>query len=203
MVTPMNVRNAVPEDRERVVDVLTRAFRGDAIVRYLFQNDTTYPDRAALFFGHYFDVRIAGGEVFVYGDDVAGAALWNPPGGNRLGREFVEDHWNRTVVAAADHEEIERYEAFSAVLAAMTPSEPHWYLGLLGTDPERQRGGVARALLLPMLARAHREGVPVFLETGMPGNLQVYARFGFEPIAETTVPEGPKVWGMLRKAALV
>ncbi len=195
----MEIRSASADDRDRVVATLTRAFTHDAIVRFLFPDDETWPQRAALFFGHYFDVRLAGGEVFVCGDDVAGVALWNPPGGNRLGNEFVEGHWLRTVVANVAAEEVARYEAFTKVLDAMTPSEPHWYLGLLGTDPDRQRTGVARSLMEPMLARADRDALPVFLETGMPRNVAVYTRFGFFEIAEATAPGGPRVWGMLRK----
>ena len=197
----MDVRAASKDDRDRVVVTLTRAFQADAIVRFLFRDDETYPHRAGLFFGHYFDVRLAGGEVFVAGDDVAGAALWNPPGGNRLGSSFVEEHWQRTVVAAVTAEEAARYEVFASVLGAMTPPEPHWYLGLLGTDPGRQRTGIARALLSPMLARADREGRPVFLETGMPQNLAFYQRLGFEQIADAVVPDGPRVWGLLRRGA--
>jgi GNAT superfamily N-acetyltransferase len=198
----VEVRDATQDDRVAVVAVLTRAFASDAIVRYLFQDDVTYPHRAALFFGHYFDVRTVGGEVTVCvdHDEVVGASLWNPPGGNRLGRDFVEDQWRRTVVPAADPAEIARYEAFSAILDAMTPREPHWYLGLLGTEPARQRTGVARAILTPMLARAEDEGFPVFLETGMPRNARIYEGFGFTRIASSSVPEGPTVWGMLRAA---
>jgi len=194
----VEVRGASERDRGRVVALLTRAFADDAIVRFIFPDDATYADRAGLFFGHYFDVRFAGGEITVSGDDVAGASLWTPPGGNRKGKAFVEAHWQRTVVAVLEPEEIARYEAFRAVLEAMTPREPHWYLGLLGTDPDRRRSGVARALLTPMLERADRERLPVFLETGMPENLDIYGRFGFELLREAVVPSGPLVWGMLR-----
>jgi len=177
--------------------MLTSAFAADAIVRFLFADETTYPDRAAAFFGHYFDVRLAGGEVFV-SDDAHGAALWNPPGGNRLGSRFVEDHWRANVVPRLNAAELARYEAFSEVLAAMTPAEPHWYLGLLGTVPERQRSGIAKALLDPMLARADADGRPIFLETGMQRNVAIYERFGFVVTATADVPVGPRVWGMVR-----
>lgn len=196
----MNVRAATAGDRPAVIDTFTRAFAADAIVRFLFADDATWPDRAARFFGHYFDVRLAGGEISVCEDDVViGASLWNPPGGNRRGATFVEEHWRRTVVDAIAEDEVARYESFHVVLEAMTPSQPHWYLGLLGTDPERQATGVARALLTPMLARADAEGLPVFLETGMPGNVAIYERFGFATIADAVVPQGPRVWGMLRR----
>jgi GNAT superfamily N-acetyltransferase len=199
----MYVRDARPEDRERVIGVLTRAFRHDAIVRYLFPNDATYEHRAALFFGHYFDVRLTGGEVCVCDDGRAGAALWNPPGGNRLGAGYVEDHWHRTVVPGVDREEAARYDAFAETIRTLVPAEPYWYLGLLGTDPGTQRRGVARALLTPMFERADEDGIPIFLETGMPGNLAIYERFGFAPFSEAEVPMGPKVWGLLRRGPLV
>jgi GNAT superfamily N-acetyltransferase len=186
------IRNAIEGDKDGVVAVLTRAFAGDAIVRFLFPDEATYPARAAAFFGHYFDVRLAGGEVFVAGD-VLGASLWNPPGGNRLGAAFVAEHWERFVVPAFEPVENARYSAFVEALDGITPAERHWYLGLLGVDPVVQGTGLARALLEPVLAE--REA-PVFLETGMERNLDFYARFGFKVIAEADVPGGPHVWGL-------
>ena len=191
------IRKARAQDRQPVIETLTAAFSRDPIIRFQFQEDATYPERAAAFFGHYFDVRLDGGEIFV-ADDMSGAALWSPPGGNRLGRDAVEDDWERNVVPALDPSELTRYESFKRVLDAMTPPEPHWYLGLLGTRPDRQGTGVARGLLEPMLARADDDHLPVFLETGARANLAFYERFGFGQLAEKTVPSGPVVWGMLR-----
>jgi GNAT superfamily N-acetyltransferase len=191
------IRKARAQDRASVIETLTAAFVNDPIIRFQFQVDATYPDRAAAFFGHYFDVRLEGGEIFV-ADDVSGAALWSPPGGNRLGHDEVEDHWKQNVEPLLDPGELARYALFKAMLDAMTPARPHWYLGLLGTRPERQRAGVARGLLEPMLARADREGLPVFLETGARSNLAFYERFDFVQVAQETVPSGPLVWGLLR-----
>jgi GNAT superfamily N-acetyltransferase len=190
------IRRARARDREEIIATLTLAFARDPIIRFQFQNDDTYEVRAAAFFGHYFDVRLEGGEIFIAG---GGAALWSPPGGNRLGDEAVEADWEQHVVPALDPDELARYESFKKVLDAMTPVEPHWYLGLLGTRPDKQRMGVARGLLEPMLARADGESLPVFLETGAPRNVGFYTRFGFEQIAEDTVPNGPTVWGLLRR----
>jgi len=195
---PTVIRKANRSDRAIVVDTLTAAFAHDPIIRFQFQDDTTYEKRAAAFFGHYFDVRLEGGEIFL-ADDGAGVSLWNPPGGNRLGKEFVEEDWRRNVVPALEHAELTRYGRFKAVLDAMTPAEPHWYLGLLATRPEKQRAGVGRGLLEPMLQRADAERVPVFLETGNAGNVEIYERFGFGIIADEVVKMGPRVWGMLRR----
>ena len=194
-----NVRKATLSDRAGIVATLTDAFAGDRIIRWLFPDDATYPERATAFFGYMFDIRIEGGEIFVTGD-VAGAALWNPPGGNRNTDAFLDDLWSRTVVAQLSPDELARYRAFGRVLGAMTPPQPHWYLGLLGTSPERQRTGIAQAVVAPVLALADQDRVRVFLETGMPGNVEIYRRrFGFEVLNESDVPGGPHVWGMLRE----
>ncbi|HEV2685262.1 MAG TPA: GNAT family N-acetyltransferase [Actinomycetota bacterium] len=190
------IRKARADDRDNVIETLTLAFAADPIIRFQFWDDQTYPARATAFFGHYFDVRLEGGDIFVAD---GGAALWSPPGGNRLGSEAVESDWEKNVVPALDEDELARYARFKTLLDAMTPAQPHWYLGLLGTRPDKQRMGVARGLLEPMLARADRESLPVFLETAGKGNLDFYARFGFEPIAEDTVSNGPVVWGLLKR----
>ena len=198
----MVVRRAVAEDRQAVVDTLTRAFVDDAIARFFFPGDDEWSRGSSLFFGHYFDVRVTGGEITLCEDEgIVGASLWNPPGGNRLGSDFVDEQWERHVAPALDPDELARFTAFQSRVEAMTPKEPHWYLGLLGTDPTRHRSGVGRALLTPMLARADAEGLPTFLETGNPNNPPIYERFGFATIAEDDVPNGPHIWGMLRRPA--
>ncbi len=191
------IRKARADDRGEIIETLTLAFARDPIIRFQFQDDETYAARADAFFGHYFDVRLEGGEIFLA---EGGASLWSPPGGNRLGHSAVEADWEMNVVPALEPAELSRYATFKKVLDAMTPAEPHWYLGLLATRPERRRTGVARGLLEPMLARADDEGLPVFLETGAKANLGFYARFGFEQIAEAAVPSGLTIWGLLRRA---
>ena len=42
---------------------------------------------------------------------------------------------------------------------------PHWYLGVLATEPARQGTGLGRAVTAPMLAAADRAGLPAYLET--------------------------------------
>jgi MFS family permease len=52
--------------------------------------------------------------------------------------------------------------------------KPHWYLWLLGVDPDRQGQGVGSALLAPILARADAEGLPCALETLTERNVWFY-----------------------------
>ena len=58
------------------------------------------------------------------------------------------------------------------------PKEPHWYLGVLGTDPDHQGKGIGAALLAPVLERCDREGMPAYLESSKESNIPYYERFG-------------------------
>jgi ribosomal protein S18 acetylase RimI-like enzyme len=78
--------------------------------------------------------------------------------------------------------------------------QPHWYLWVIGVEPERQRHGVGKALLRPMLERAAAEGAPCYLETHKERNVAYYQAFGFELVTEGSVPKGgPRFWTMRRE----
>ena len=62
----------------------------------------------------------------------------------------------------------------------MHPEERHWYLMVLGTDPNHQRQGFGRKLVQPMLDRADDEGVLSYLESSKESNVPYYRGFGFE-----------------------
>ncbi len=80
------------------------------------------------------------------------------------------------------------------------PREPHWYLSVLGTDPDHQRRGHASRLVEPRLDEADRHGVGCYLESSKEANVPYYRRFGFE-VTETLHLDrgrGPDLWLMWR-----
>jgi GNAT superfamily N-acetyltransferase len=76
---------------------------------------------------------------------------------------------------------------------------PHWYLVLLGTDPDARGHGLGSAMLQPVLERCDAEGVGAYLESSKPRNLDFYARLGFRTVGELQLPRGPKMWPMWRE----
>jgi ribosomal protein S18 acetylase RimI-like enzyme len=84
---------------------------------------------------------------------------------------------------------------FSAVQESGHPHTRHLYLWFLAVDPQKQRGGVGRALL----ARVYEDaGAPVYLDTANPANVPYYASNGFEEIARADGPRGAEMWFMRR-----
>ncbi len=78
------------------------------------------------------------------------------------------------------------------------PTESHWYLALLATDPSVQGRGIGTALLRPVLDRCDAEGIPAYTETQKPGNVSWYGRSGFVTVDEIILPGTPSVWRLWR-----
>lgn len=77
---------------------------------------------------------------------------------------------------------------------------PHFYLMVIGVDPDVQNQGAGSALLREGLAAADRESKPCYLETSQGRNRAFYERFGFVVLEEATLgPGGPPAWAMRRE----
>jgi ribosomal protein S18 acetylase RimI-like enzyme len=79
--------------------------------------------------------------------------------------------------------------------------EPHWYLMVVGVDPELQNRGVGSTLVKEGLKQADQTGYyPCYLETSEKRNLAFYERLGFLVLEETTLGTGgPLAWAMRRE----
>lgn len=185
-----------PDERHRVLATLTAAFREDPQVRWWFPDDDSFDASAQHFFGALLDMRAEGGEVWVAGGGDA-VAMWTPPGGNLLGPEGADAHY----AAMALHlpaQAVRRIDRLDEGVAALLPDEPHWYLGVLATSPQRRGEGLATGVLSPVLGNADRGGFPVALETGGWSNIAFYGRFGFEVVGEAGIEDAPPVWVLHR-----
>jgi ribosomal protein S18 acetylase RimI-like enzyme len=140
------------------------------------------------------------GEVFTT-RDLAGVAMWAPPGRARPGwRDLVRLMPVMPYLTGLGRDTPEAARMLSAVDAAR-PTEPHWYLATLGTDPERQRSGVGSALMRSVLDGVDTEGLPAYLESSKESNLAFYGHHGFEVTGEIRTPRGgPTLWLMWRRA---
>jgi ribosomal protein S18 acetylase RimI-like enzyme len=92
------------------------------------------------------------------------------------------------------------WAAYEEAMGVPSAAGAHWYLGVLATDPARQRTGLARAVTAPMLAAADRVRLPAYLETATETNVAIYRRLGFEVEREVDLPDGgPRCWLMRRE----
>lgn len=60
------------------------------------------------------------------------------------------------------------------------PSEPCWYLPMIGVDPSAQGSGYGGKLMEYVLQKVDAERTAAFLESSNPRNVPLYERYGFE-----------------------
>lgn len=194
------VRKATHADVDGLGEVLARAFEDDPVIEWLLpQGVPGRMDRLARLFRLGLRKRYLLHDEVWTTPDLAGAALWSPPGKWKMDRGQVVR--SAPAVLSILRGRLPLGMRGLATVEGRHPVDPpHYYLGVLGADPSRQRGGVGTALLQPVLDRCDREGVGAYLESSRPENVPYYGRFGFEVREELTLPKGPPTWLMWRSA---
>lgn len=146
--------------------------------------------------------HLARGGVEVVPDDaggVGGAALWDPPGTWRHTR--TEELRAMPGLLLAFGLSLRRGMSLEALMTRHHPEEPHWYLAVIGSDPEVRGKGCGQALMNSRLDRCDTEHAPAYLESSDPDNVPYYQRFGFEVTGEIKLPDGgPSLVPMWRPA---
>jgi ribosomal protein S18 acetylase RimI-like enzyme len=192
-MTTEAIKTAMASDEASIVDVIVLAFSTDPAARWLYQDPHQYLTHFPSF------VRAFGGNAFAHGsahyvDGYAGAALWLPP--NIYPDEDALIGLFQRTVAARDQETM---FAIFEQMGRYHPSEPHWYLPLIGVDPSQQGKGYGSALLTHTLMPCDRDHTCAYLESSNPKNIPLYARHGFELLGTIQVGTSPPVFPMLRK----
>ena len=195
--TSVSVRNAVPDDFGPLAGVLARAFYDDPVTAWF------YPDAARrLRHGRrFFSIRLrqlAGHGLIFTDEERSGAALWAPPG---HWREDFRQSLRMLPMLPALLPHIGRSTRAVREIERRHPVAPHFYLSVVGTDPNKQGGGIGSALLAPILQMCDESGTAAYLESSKESNLSFYARHGFAVTERIELPEGPPLWLMWREPA--
>lgn len=191
----------MPLERSRLDEaagVLARAFHDDPAWCWILPEERR---RAALLpwlLRTAIGASLAGGSVETT-PDVAGVALWIPPGdGFREANRFAR----RALLAAplrlrSTYGRFRAYTQWNWEVQQRAQPGPSLFLSGLAVDPARQREGIGGALLEAGAAR-HPE-LPVLLLTNSAENVRFYERHGFEVVLDEPMPEGVPTWAMVRQ----
>jgi GNAT superfamily N-acetyltransferase len=188
---PPVIRQVQRSDVPDICDSLARAFHDDPVTAWALPSARRRPAQSKRFYRE--RLRTLLPEEMVFCDEQRrGAAIWSP-----------HDRWRSSVAELARMRVVTR-RALPFLVGAQRveqahPSEPHYYLAILGVSPAAQGSGLGSALLRPMLDRCDREGVPAYLESSKERNVPFYERHGWRVTGELDFPSGgPKLWLMWR-----
>jgi GNAT superfamily N-acetyltransferase len=199
-VDHIDVAPARRRDVKGLARVLGRAFFDDPVMMWMVPDDARRARALPRIFAAMTRHHFLGGdavEIATRGGGAGAAALWDPPG--RWKQTPREEFAMMPSFLLALGRESKRGMAVSDLMKRHHPEEPHWYLAVIGSDPDVRGAGFGQALMRSRLDRCDAEGAPAYLESTRESNVPYYMRFGFEVTGELTVPYGgPTIWQMWR-----
>jgi len=196
----IEVREATAADRETIAAALVSSFHDDPVMLHMVPKPASRPKKMRALFVSETTRSLKVGNVTTTTDGPAkGAAIWSAPGKWKLGGLELLGQVPLLFHLGLD---TPRSLALLSQVEKVHPSEPHWYLNILGTATEHQGKGVGSALIKPILSKCDEEGIPAYLESSKESNIAFYNRHGFEVTGEIQVKNGPKIWPMWRDPRL-
>lgn len=188
------IRRATASDAPRISAMLARAFDDDPFVNFLAKQDSYRQSRILFWASSAVATAVPLGETFVT-EDGSGAALWTPPGLAHQPSAWAG--WQRLRRIGGPVWAF-RLRTILAPLAAQDPTEPHFYLRIVGVEPAKQGLGVGAELLRVVLDRCDREAIPAYLFSTKSRNVSFYEHLGFRQLTRVDIRGGPSLWPMWR-----
>jgi GNAT superfamily N-acetyltransferase len=194
------VARATWDDVPQLSGMLARAFDADPLYQWLVPRGAQRAQRLVAMFELFLrQMSHELNETFTVGG-AEGCALWKRPGQHRYPfyRQLL---WLPAYVHSLG---LKRMPGALKLLQTMEEAherlapEPHFYLFLLGVEPERQGRGLGALALTPTLQQCDREARPAFLETAQPSNVPFYERRGFRTRQKLESTDFPTLWFMTR-----
>ena len=179
---------------DHAIATLVLAFGTDPVARWMYDDSHQYLLHIPRLF------RALATSSFEAGaaqrtDDWFGVALWLPPG------VHGDDGPLEAVIAGTmvGEKQAEVADVFERT-EHHRPTEPHWYLSLIGVEALHRNNGCGAALLQHRLRQCDREHLPAYLWSSNPLNTSLYQRHGFELAGTIREGSSPSIYPMLRHA---
>jgi GNAT superfamily N-acetyltransferase len=192
-MTTIQIKTATDTDAHQAIAVLVLAFSTDPVLRWVYPDPYQYlshfPNFVRAFAGRAFEQRTA-----YYTDGFSGVALWLQPG-------IEPDEEEMVILFQHTVSEPLQEEVFGVMeqMGSYHPSEPHWFLPLIGVETRQQGQGIGSALMKHALIPCDRDQKLAYLELTNPENTTLYERHGFELLGTIQVGSSPPIFPMLRK----
>lgn len=187
------IKTATESDEIYVLDTLKLAFVSDPAFRWVWPDPQQYLSHVSNF------AKAFAGKAFLHGTasyvgNYYGVALWLPPS-IYPDVDVMVDLLQKTGSEGSKRDSPEVFEK----MGSYHPSEPHWYLPLLGVDPFYQGKGFGSMLMEHATAMFDKDNGLAYLESSNPRNVSLYKRHGFEVLGTIQVNSSPPIFPMLRK----
>jgi len=181
--------------------VLSKAFSQDPVFNYLIPNTNQRLKTLNHYFQHVIKYGLHYGEVYST-PNLECISVWLPP------KNSSHTRWKaiKTGALVLPVKVKWKYLSLQNKIYKFTDNlhkklipYPHWYLSLIGVEPNHQGKGFGQQLLSTAINRIDPECKPIYLETNNEKNIEIFKRSGFRILQKVIVP-GTKIfhWSLLR-----
>ena len=184
-------------------DMLARAFQDYPANVYNFPDVSESKDKSFYFFQFLICYGLLYGEVYSTSPNLEGVAVWLPSEKANMTLRRVIRSGGLSMRLKLGRKTYSQVMSFGGYLTSIHKRHApfkHWFLIVLGVNPDYQGKGYASTLLKAMFARIDKEHLPCYLETHDEKNLPIYQHCGFKVVDESIVPDTQITnWAMLRE----
>lgn len=190
-------------NKKKAAEVVAASFYDYPMFAVYFPDPDKRTRLLPWYLGNVLNCAIRYGEAFTT-PDFSGVIFILPPGHTKISlAEYSRNGFFLTPfrLGLRDYTNSQACEKFVAdTHEKLMTGRLHYYLWGLAVDPGKKRTGVGTALMQPLLAKADREKMPIYLETHDQRNVAYYQKMGFELIHEDVIPKfNLDIWCMVRE----
>jgi len=192
------------KDIPKVGILLADAFQHDPLWEKVFEGESRRDQRFRAFFETPIRYCLRYGEVYAVSEKLDGIAAWVP--GDLADMTF----W-RLIRSGAMRSGIKMGASLSRKMAPIFKQleedrqenmkrRPFIYLLIIGVPSKHQRQGFGGKLLLSLIDKSKRVGMPLYVETETEDNTRMYERIGFNLVKQITLQSlNLPMWEMVRE----
>ncbi len=172
------MKKADYNDKNLVIDILTKSFDTNQSVNYIIKQDKSRIKRIRALMDYSFEVCFLFGDVFLSDDKTACALIVYPDKKKTTLKSALLDA--KLILRCVGFNNIKKTLAREALIKKIQPKELMSYLWFIGVDPEYQNNGTGSNLLSSLIEYSTHRNRPIYLETSTVKNLPWYKKLGFE-----------------------
>ncbi|WP_439406681.1 GNAT family N-acetyltransferase [Bradyrhizobium sp. DASA03076] len=188
-----SIKLVSPEDRSRVIAILTIAFAMCPLLRWLYPEPDRFLNHFTGFLDYYAGDPYADQSGVYFDSDDKGALLWLTDKTSRDDAAMM-----RFLLSSVPDNRRTETEKLFEEFGKYHPKEPHWYFTMLGIDPMHQRLGLGGLLYQHGLAILDEAKGLAFTEATSLRAARLYERLGWQIVGEVQIGSSPPFFPMLR-----
>ena len=170
------MRLVTKTDKAQVVTILSASFDGNRSFNTIIKQNEKRAVRIKKVFEYFFDVWFENGAIYLSDDSTACALVAFPHLKKTTFHTILMDIKLLFLIGISS---AKKGFAREAKIRSKHPKSPFYYLLFIGVLPQHQNDGIGSKLLGELVEDSERRRFPMYLETYLQKNIDLYKKFGF------------------------